>query len=143
MVSPAIPFGGTEDMKAGTYTDPNDPGGVGTYFNYDLGTGYATPTQQSLETQLSNVQTHQMGPLMSLFTQLPFMATAAIATPEIAGMLAPLAGGLAGATTTAGSGLLSGALGAAQQVMPYVNAAQQVMKVASLLNPPHPGVAAR
>lgn len=147
----AIPSGGIENLQAGTYADPAPSSGLGSYFNYDLASGTATPTPASLALSTQQLLDNRMSPAMSAFMGLPWMAMSAVAAPEALGLLGGLAGGLAGAgaatagagaggATAAGggSGLLSQALGAVGQLKPFVSAGQDILKIASAFNQPQP-----
>jgi hypothetical protein len=155
IVSPAEPApGGTMDLKAGTYTDPtNLSGGAFDAYNFNLGSGTATPTEQSMYNVYENIIKNQMSPAMSLLTELPIMAFSALA-PELGGALLGAAAGAAGAGAGAG-GLSLGSLGTNllgqgsllgqglnaagqlyQQVSPIISAAKDVRQIVQALNPP-------
>ena len=101
IMGPAIPSGGTENLKAGTYTDPNPSSGLGTYYDYNLATGAATPTPQSLNLSYETILKNSGG-LINLLPMLgmaiPMAAFGGVVAPGLLGAVAGLgaAGGAAG-----------------------------------------------
>ena len=93
IMGPAIPGGGTEDLKAGTYTDPNPSSGLGTYYDYNLSTGEATPTPQSLALSRQTIINSAIPGWGRMLMGLPMEAFGAVMAAGVPGMLAGALGG--------------------------------------------------
>ena len=100
LMGPAIPGGGTENLAAGTYTDPNPSTGLGTYYDYNLATGNATPTPQSLALSRETIIKNSGG-LINLLPMLgmaiPMAAFGSVVAPALIGGIAGLGAAGAGA----------------------------------------------
>lgn len=98
LVSPPYPMpGGVLDAAKGTYTDPTALSGAAeTLYNFDLGSGYATPTLASLQMTAENARKNQLSPLERIGMQIPALAVGAFAGPALAAGLGLAGGALAG-----------------------------------------------
>lgn len=110
LMGPAFPLsGGTEDLAAGTYTDPAPGTGSSTYYDFNLASGQATPTPASLDLTYKTLLDRQQGGLLGGLEQfalgLPLMATSALLSgPVLGAVLGAAGGGAAAAGAGAGAG---------------------------------------